>query len=428
MFNKPIKYFLFFLLLSAFGCKEDPPVVPPPVPPPVYKDTITVAVDDVTHRSIAINVKSTENNPKSAINLFRIYNNNETQVSEYPITVNDTSIIDDNFGNGLQLNTTFSYYAVRIDTTGERKDSSNLVYATTYDTTSHNYTWQEFIIGEMGSQLIDIWGTDENNVYACGSVAINDTVYGILKWNGIQWLPEKKVGGFSAIFGFSNSDIWAVGGAVWHYNGTEWEEYTFRDPVITNNISYSSIWGTSCSNLYFGNVGGKIIHWNGQSAAVFANLSTQRFSDVYGLSNDFILASTSALAPPGEVFLYNGLNWTRFNELNLNLLYNSVYAVTTKEFYSAGVELLVYRNGIWMESYQLEPVMECIRGNKQTGDIAAVGHFATILHYNGSSWKEFKFSTTEYSPLTGVFITENKIFAVGSYNSNQARILIGTRN
>jgi hypothetical protein len=423
--NTKINSILFLLLmLAAVGCKEEPPVVPPPPPPPVYKDTITVAVEDITHRSITVNIKTTSNNPKSTIKFFRIFNSTETQVSEYNITVNDTSIIDD----GLQINTTYSYYAVRIDTTGIRKDSSNLVEANTLDTTNQNYIWQEFIIGEMGSQLIDIWGTDENNVYACGSVTINDTVYGILKWNGSEWLPEKKVGGFSTIFGFSNSDIWAVGGAVWHYDGTEWEEYTFRDPVITNNISYSSIWGTSSNNLYFGNIGGKIIHWNGHSATVFANLSAQRISDVYGLSRDFILASTSALAPPGEVFLYNGLTWNRFDELSINELYKSVYPITKKEFYVTGEDILLNRNGSWTIPYNLNVLMECIRGNKNTGDIAAVGHFATILHYNGSSWKEFKFSVTEYSPLTGVFITGNKIFAVGSYNSNQARIIIGTRN
>lgn len=428
MSNNPIKYFFLFLLVSAFGCKEDPPVVPPPPPPPpVYKDTITVTVEDVTHRSITVNVKTTVNNPKSSINLFRIYNSNETQVSEYPITVNDTSIVDDNFGNGLQLNTTYSYYTVRIDTAGERKDSSNIGEARTLDTTSHNYTWQEFIIGEMGSQLIDVWGTDENNVYACGGVTINDTVYGILHWNGTEWQPESEAGGV-AIYGFSAIDIWTVGGSIFHFDGQNWNEILFQDQILVDNIPYTSVWGTSSNNIYFGSGRGKIIHWNGQSATVFANLSTQRISDVYGLSNDFILVSTSALAPPGEAFLYNGATWTRFDELSINDLYNSVYPVTKKEFYVVGEDLLSNRNGNWAESYQLGPVMQRIRGNKQTGDIVAVGHFATILHYNGSSWKEFQFQVTEYSPFEGVYITGNKIFAVGSYSSNQARIIIGTRN
>lgn len=375
--NIKINSILFLLLLLAlFGCKEDPPIVPPPPPPPpVYKDTITVTVEDVTHRSITVNVKSTENNPKSTIRFFRIYNSTETHVTEYPITVNDTSIIDD----GLQLNTTYTYYAVRIDTTGERKDSSKIIEARTLYTTSHNYTWQEFVIGDFQSYLTDVWGTGENNVYAVGSVTINDTVYGILKWNGIEWKPEKKIGGGLAIFGFSNFDIWAVGNSIYHFDGQNWNEILFEDQILIDNIPYTSVWGTSSNNIYFASGRGRVIHWDGQNASVFVNLSTQRISDLYGLNNEFILASTSALAPPGEVFSYNGLNWIRFDELNINRLYNSVYAVTEKEFYAVGADLLVYRNGNWTESYQLGPVMECIRGNKQTGELVAVGHFVLFF-------------------------------------------------
>jgi len=100
---------VFFLLIVIYSCKDEPPVVPPPPPPPpVYKDTITVTVEDVTHRSITVNIKTTSNNPQSTIKFFRIFNSTETQVSEYPITVNDTTIIDDNSGKGLQINTTYS--------------------------------------------------------------------------------------------------------------------------------------------------------------------------------------------------------------------------------------------------------------------------------------------------------------------------------
>ncbi|MCU0413511.1 MAG: hypothetical protein MUE91_03770, partial [Ignavibacteriaceae bacterium] len=73
--NNKINSILFLLLLlTLFGCKEDPPIVPPPPPPPVYKDTITVILEDATHRSITVNIKTTVNNPKSTIKFFRIYN------------------------------------------------------------------------------------------------------------------------------------------------------------------------------------------------------------------------------------------------------------------------------------------------------------------------------------------------------------------
>ncbi len=103
-----------FLLIVISSCKEEPPVVPPPPPPPpVYKDTLTLTVEYVTHRSIIVNSKTTTNNRNSTVELYRQFNNADTLVAEYTITTNDTSIIDDNNGNGLQLNTNYIYYAVQ---------------------------------------------------------------------------------------------------------------------------------------------------------------------------------------------------------------------------------------------------------------------------------------------------------------------------
>ena len=124
--------------------------------------------------------------------MIRTLNSITTTVAEFSILVKDTTIIDDNNGTGLLLDTTYTYFAVRVDSVGQLKDTSNIVTQKTLAPTSHNYTWQEFTIGDWQSALYDVWGTDENNVWAVGSVTINDTVYGVLKWNGIEWLPVKK--------------------------------------------------------------------------------------------------------------------------------------------------------------------------------------------------------------------------------------------
>jgi hypothetical protein len=412
---------ILIVLISTCNSVEPPP--PPLPPPPVYKDTITVAVEDVTHRSITVNINTTKNNPNSTIRFFRIYSSNETQVSEYPITVSDTSIIDE----GLELNTTYTYYAVRIDSVGGRKDSSNIVQAATFDTTSHNYTWQEFIIGEWQSYLTDVWGTDENNVYAVGRVLINDTSYGIIHWDGVEWATVTSNAGGVAIHGFSDSDIWTVGGGVYHYNGYVWEDYTFRDPVITDNISYSSLWGTSSSNLYFGNVGGKIIHWNGSNAEVVYSSTNILLTDIYGYNSSFMIACGSTLAPPSIALKYQGNLWNRIIELNNNRLFYSVYINTPSEYYIVGQDVLRYRNGQWNNIISNNAVMNKIRGNKVTGEIAIAGHFSTLYHFNGFDWKEFQFTLTNYTPLNSVFLINKKIFAVGSYG-DLARIIIGTRN
>ncbi|MDP2362687.1 MAG: hypothetical protein Q8M94_02835, partial [Ignavibacteria bacterium] len=267
----------FFLMFSSFlvfaaSCNTtEPPII---TPPPVVKDTLTVSVESFTHRSVTLNVTSTANSKNSSIRLIRELNGILTTVTEYPILVKDTTITDDDNGTGLLPDTTYTYYAVRVDSLGQQKDTSNIVTKKTLAPTSHNYTWQEFTIGDWQSSLYDVWGTDENNVWAVGALTIGGIFYGALHWNGIEWIPDSTVGG-SAIYGFSSSDIWVVGGGVFHFENNIWIQKDKRivngsvfvlDSILFRNSPYTSIWGTSSSNLYLGNHWGKIIHWDGSKA------------------------------------------------------------------------------------------------------------------------------------------------------------------
>ncbi len=93
----------FVILILLSSCKKDNPVIPPIEPPPVVKDTVTISVEGTTHRSIELNIQSTINDSSLRIKLFRIFNSAETLIAEYSILVTDTTTIDDNNGNGLQL-------------------------------------------------------------------------------------------------------------------------------------------------------------------------------------------------------------------------------------------------------------------------------------------------------------------------------------
>ena len=379
---------IIFILLVIYNCKDEPPVVPPPPPPPPnVKDSLTLTFEYATHRSIIINSKTTSHNKNSIMELYRQFNNADTLVAEYPITTNDTSIIDDNNGNGLELNTTYTYYAVRIDSLGERKDSSNFVTATTLLATNFNYTWQEYALGDPGSVLYDVWGTDENNVYAVGRVRLNDTVYGIIKWNGTNWLPEKKNGGLIAIYGFSETDIWTVGGGVFHFNGSEWEDYTFRDPVITGSISYYSVWGTSSSDLYMGSGGGKIIHWNGSNAQiVYSNPDEVFVKDLDGYSSDFIIGVGTGMVPPLLAVKYDGTIW---NDLPISDLWslNAISIATRNHIYFGGDGVFEMNGNNFSRIQSFSYYVWDVKYNRQTGVTVASGAYDGIYIYNGWEWR-----------------------------------------
>ena len=66
-----------------------------------------------------------------------------------------------------------------------------------------------------------------------------------------------------------------------------------------------------------------------------------------------------------------------------------------------GNEILLNRNGIWSEPVNTDVYIECIRGNVETGDIIAAGHFSTLYHYNGIDWEKFQFQLSSYNPISG---------------------------
>ncbi len=416
---------LLFSALFIFSCKKDNPVVPPVEPPVTLKDTLTLFVEQVTHRSIVVNVKTTANNPNSTVELYRQFNSQDTLVTEYPITIQDTVVTDDNNGNDLQLNTEYRYYAVRIDSTGEKKDTSNIVTAKTLAATNFNYTWQEFSIGDPGSVLYDVWGTDENNVYAVGGVYYNDTSYGVVHWDGIEWKPSSRFGGGVSIYGFSVNDIWTAGGTIYHYNGQQWNEILFDDQILVDNIPYYSVWGTSSTNLYFGSGRGRIIHWNGTSAEiVYTNPVNVYVNDLDGYSSDYIIGVGTGMVPPLLAVYYDGTDWNNL-PISSNTALNAVSIVTRNETFYAGDGIFKMKRGVFSNIFNSGYYVWDIEYGKQTGVTVASGDFDGVYINNGLQWENLRGQiTSDNTSYVGIYLTNNTIFCVGS-TINEAKIIIG---
>ncbi|MDD3558931.1 MAG: hypothetical protein PHW27_10185, partial [Melioribacteraceae bacterium] len=381
-----------FLLLTPislllFSCNSTEPPPPPPVIEPT--DTVTVSITDKTHRSITINVKTTLNNKNWKIELFREKQAEEdTLLTDFSVETEDTTIIDDNGGKGLELETEYGYYTILSTETGEIKDTSEKVIGRTLGATSHNYVWEEYTIGESGV-LYDVWGTDENNVYAVGGVRINDTTYGVIHWDGTEWKPSKRVGGVYAVFGFSENDVWAVGGAVEHYDGINWKRIdaetinnqdVILDPVLYNNRGYTAIWGTSSENLYFGNQGGKIVHWDGRRGSVEEVQASEIMRDIYGTNSNNIYASAGSKQAEQhtELFHYDGLVWRLIEEATNSSTGDGLIGpfetlwLSGNEIYLGGNVVYDNKNNRWNYK-QLGFFIEKIRGIKPN-NIFAVGH------------------------------------------------------
>jgi len=417
------------VLILGYSCSEDSPIIPPP--PPVVKDTITISVESFTHCSITLKVQSTANSPQSSIRVLRSFNNTTTAIAEYPIQTKDTTIIDDDNGTGLLLDTSYTYYAVRVDSLGTLKDTSNIVTQKTLAPTSHNYTWQEFTIGDAGfsNALYDVWGTDENNVWAVGTVMINDTAYGVLKWNGTEWKPALKRGGYNSILGFTNYDIWAVGNVIYHFDGISWNEN--RNQILNDNIPYTSIWGTSSSNLYLGNAWGKIIHWDGTKASVLASFYGTSINDISGLINEgfYVVGSKNTTNGNNIVTFYNFSSFQNYSDVSLLNTSPLTVKVLTDNFVLIGGNNLFTKN---RSGWNTIPINNYGTVNKVRGDntnnIFAVGFFKEAYHFNGLDWHKYSELSATHGVFNSVFVSGQRVFIVGQNETyNFAQIYIGVK-
>ena len=136
---------------------------------------------------------------------------------------------------------------------------------------SHDFEWSIDTLAPQDADQIsmfDIWGTDENNVWAVGHS--NRRKYQIWHWDGQDWSNvEPNISGdrpsYYEIFGFAENDFWIVGGVnidtgyVLHYNGN-WGRMDGYE------LSFClSIWGASSQNLFIGCNKGLIFKYDGGS-------------------------------------------------------------------------------------------------------------------------------------------------------------------
>ena len=273
-----------------------------------------------------------------------------------------------------------------------------------------------------------MWGTNENNVYAVGGVRLNDTMYGIIKWDGTEWKPEKRIGGLQAIWGFSENDIWAVGGGVWYYDGNNWTDIADNNNVLQANIGYTSLWGTSSSNLYLGNQSGRIIFWNGNSASIVFDNNGGTLNDIEGISQDFVIATGAGFIPPSLNIYYDGVSWKNYPYVDDSYSLNGVAIINRYDIYWSGDGVFETKRKKFSYILGTGYYVWDIEYNRQSGEIVVSGAYDGVHIYNGIEWRSFQgIVSTDTSSYFGIFLVGDKVFCVGR-NDNQAKIIIGTRN
>lgn len=445
MNNRKITLYLLLLVityLSFSGCRKDENPVAPSLE---KKDTLSVSVSDQTNTAITLRVCLKGSEGKWRFVLTRLLNGKTEMTDSIYVYGKDTLIYDNNSGEGLLPDTAYTYL-VKIPDNGD----TSSVTARTLGYTTNNYTWTEYSFGDASfprSYFESLGGVSKNNVYAGGSVRLNINGElvgrGIFHWNGVNWrLVEERYDMITAIYGFSDNDIWFSGNWKLHYDGSTFVskgirvasdgQVTILDSILARGQA-GSMWGTSSNNLYIGGTGQNLIHWNGKKAEYVNIPVSADVTDIYGRASDDIYVAVGRSTPPiiGELFHYDGKTWTliasgRFPVSSVNEMvgpFVSVWAYSKDEIFLGAGRLYRKVKDKW-ELKSLPFSILSVRGTKPN-NVFVSGNMGRIAHYNGKDWEIIQLNSEVV--LSDIYLVDDEVFVCG-WGKTRAYIYHGKKS
>lgn len=163
-------------------------------------------------------------------------------------------------------------------------------YISYYTSSTPSSSWSyTYLYSSLNDSLYGVWGSSISQIFAVGDngtimkCTSNCTAY----TSGWGKDTSPTTNHLRDIYGFSSTDIWAVGfgGTVLHHNGSSWSKVT----VPTSTYFYG-IWGTSSSNLYvvghpYFKTDESIWHYNGTTWKKLAPPRVSYLNAIWGASD-----------------------------------------------------------------------------------------------------------------------------------------------
>ena len=366
----------------------------------------------------------------------------------FTLTTRDTTLYD----STLTPNKSYTYQALLSPLGGQ----SNKIVATTLDTTSHNFSWQMFTLGEAdagSSVLNDVAIVNDTLAYAVGEIYVNDSTghpspnaYNLAKWNGHTWqlfkiqfytfCGQEHTGSYraNAVAVLNDTTVWIASNnsqiAVW--NGNKQTE------IMCLPVSVSKIWAANKNDVYTIGALGQIGHYTNGAWQKIESGTTLNINDIYGAYSNktnkyeiLTVASNILSSLDREIIQINNSQANIIDKKGVQGTLSSVWFKPNTKYYVGGGG--IYEKNKLNESKWKNNPFDVTRyytykmRGLEVNDIAAVGGVGEVLHYNGEKWKsyieEVGLSRGNYYSVT---MKENLIIAVG-YNSRQAAITIGWR-
>ena len=433
---------IFFLLslpfLMQFSCNTTEPP-----PPDETKPTLTLALDDTSCTEAWLQLTTKDLTLPAELTLKQYNPTGDSVTQTFSLSTADSLLYIDS----LLPNQNYKFKTV-LNTTDHPQPTTNLLSVTTMDTTSHNFTFESWTFGTVGSStLYDVAIINENNIWAVGEIMIADTsqngytTYNAVHWDGNEWelkrIPYTYNGqtfynGLRAVFAFNENDIWFGTGNMIRWNGTQ-----FISVYVGMGMNINKIWGISSNHLYIVGNEGKIAHYSGTNWQRIESGTTLEFMDIYGANNsktgkqEIIAVSTRNLPLDKAIFKIDGNTATQISSTPIQWELFSCWFVPNRHYYVVGSGLYEKIN-LAESNWENAPLdithygTSRIRGSA-LNDVFVVGAFGEILHYNGFGWKSFLPELGTFSGSYGSLDIIENLVAITGFESAKAKITIGHR-
>lgn len=375
-----------------------------------------------------------------------IYQNGH-QIDNFNITKQDTLYRVSN----LEIKTEYLFKAM-LTISDKLEFDSPEISIVTLDTTSQIKDWEEYVLGDFGAGIFrDVEAISDEEVWVVGSVDdgnSNPPGRNGATWNGSGWdllrIPTLLYGTDSS-FGASNlmnvlavdeNNIWfTTGGQFFRYDGVTWGDYTFLFQSL-NDPDFGAVQDVSlisANNIWAAGDNGAVYHYNGSTWQQIASPTKVDLNTITGYAtNDGYQVWIGGM----NILYYknNDNEWQKimdgdpeligFSTANVRVLRqydeNNLYIVIWGIRNSEGIKGYLYRInpkhperrillGIAPYYYRDMKVV-------QPNEIYIAGNNGTsITHFDGKSLK-FYSSTDPGDWFLGVSASDNYIFLSGQRN------------
>src|SRR5574338_1023396 len=425
-----LKTFLVLILLVfvQVSCNTTEPKLEP---------ELLLKLEDVSCTEAWLQLSTNNIQLPATINLLK--NNSVTQT--FSLSTKDSLLYIDS----LLPNQNYSFQVSSI----QHQVSSIKQQVTTMDTTSHNFTFQSWTFGTIGSSVLyDVAIIDGNNIWAVGEIMIADTsingytTYNALHWNGSEWeilrIPNYDhpntliYGALQTIFAFSENDIWFCSYSnLVHYDGNNFSSKAQFMTSINFNGQVIKMWGSDRNNIYCVGRNEAIYHYYGTSWQRIESGTDLEFLDIYGATDPKtnerqILAVCTRNYPLDKaIYIIEGNTATQISSTPIQWELFSCWFVPNRHYYVVGSGIYEKSN-LAGSKWKNEPLdithygTSRIRGS-ELNDVFVVGAFGETLHYNGYGWKSFLTELGTFSGSYGSLDIKGNLAAITGFESAQAK-------